>query len=331
MPNLAPNADIVFVHLSDIHFRKGHVGDAHDEELPLRRELELDLRRLRPNLPRLDALLVTGDIAFSGQKSEFEYAESWLESIAEQAGCGHAGILVIPGNHDVDRRAVPVDGPIAKLHSSVRLASAGARTQVLTEILRDAARGEELLQPLAAYNSFAAKYGCSTTREMPYWQRDFLMSDGSIFRLRGINSALISDENDNNEAHKLIYGAAQMSFIREDRVRYAVLGHHPPSWTFEGDDADQRFSTMTTLQLFGHKHSQWVVQIGQSVRLIAGAVHPSRQEAQWEPRYSVIALNAVKGGVKVRVLPRRWSIEEQAFIADTNSRLSPYRNFRLKS
>src|SRR4051794_30885154 len=51
-------ADLSFLHLSDIHFRKGHVGDAHDIDADLRNELERDLRIVVPHrIKRLDVAL----------------------------------------------------------------------------------------------------------------------------------------------------------------------------------------------------------------------------------------------------------------------------------
>lgn len=40
-------ADLAFVHLSDIHFRHGGLGDCHDEDKMLRHELQFDMRRTK--------------------------------------------------------------------------------------------------------------------------------------------------------------------------------------------------------------------------------------------------------------------------------------------
>src|SRR5260370_4077175 len=98
MADRRDSPDLVFVHLSDIHFRKGRVGDVHDEDADLRNELELDLRRLRTQVPRLDGIIVSGDIAYGGRPEEYDYARSWIESIREQLGCASAGVMLTPGN-----------------------------------------------------------------------------------------------------------------------------------------------------------------------------------------------------------------------------------------
>src|SRR5205823_4528909 len=107
--------DLVFAHLSDIHFREGQVGDIHDADADLRNELERDLRRLRSKVPRFDGIVVSGDIAFSGQEEEYAYARSWLERIRELLACPPSGMMVTPGNHDVRRDCIPPDGDVDQL------------------------------------------------------------------------------------------------------------------------------------------------------------------------------------------------------------------------
>src|SRR5438093_3391241 len=98
MITAAVSADLAFIHLSDIHFRQGRAGDAHDEDKLLRHELELDLRRVRTRFEHFDGLIVSGDVAFGGKAEEYEYATSWLESVRELVGCPTEAGMVIPGN-----------------------------------------------------------------------------------------------------------------------------------------------------------------------------------------------------------------------------------------
>jgi hypothetical protein len=329
MDTQSSSADLVFIHLSDIHFRKGTVGDPHDEDRVLRHELQIDLRRLRTHLPRFDGLIVSGDIAFGGKAEEYEYAGGWIESIREELGCKREGVMMTAGNHDVDHASIPNDGPVDLLHQEVRAAdSLGQYDSRLANILRDENRGATLLSPFVAYNAFADKYGCRFTSGCPYWERDFPLSDGTRLRFRGIASVLLSSARDDRERYKMIYGGAQRAILREPNVRYAIVGHHPPSWTVEGDTADHVFSTLTFLQVFGHEHEQWLTRIGNSVRLIAGAVHPSRQASNWLPRYAAIAISAVDDrNLALRIYPRRWSAEELKFMADYNSEGLDYRDY----
>ena len=53
-----------------------------------------------------DAIWLTGGVAFAGQAEEYDFAYRRLEeTLCPAAGCRIEDVFVIPGNHDVDRRA----------------------------------------------------------------------------------------------------------------------------------------------------------------------------------------------------------------------------------
>jgi hypothetical protein len=198
--------DLVFLHLSDIHFRKGRMGDVHDVDADLRNELERDLRIVRTTrLTKLDGIIVSGDIAFSGQPEEFAYGRAWIEKIRELVDCPTTGIMVIPGNHDVDREVVQPSS-VEDLHNRVRAApSHVARDETIAAILRNGVEGPQLFSSIAAYNDFARLYGCAVAPDAPYWERDFPLSHGGTLRIRGMTSTLISGPRDHEDTHRVVY------------------------------------------------------------------------------------------------------------------------------
>jgi hypothetical protein len=322
-------ADLAFLHLSDIHFRKGRMGDAHDIDSDLRNELERDLRFVcSTKIRKLDGIIVSGDIAFGGQPEEFAYGRVWIAKICELLDCPESSVMVIPGNHDVDRNAVLAGSAADKLHERIRAApSLAERDNAIATILRDDVEGPQLLSSIAAYNEFAKKYGCAITPAIPYWERNFQLGNGAALCIRGMTSTLISGPRDHEITHRVVYGGAQRTLLRHDNVIRIVVGHHPPSWTIEGDEADRNFSNRSAAQLYGHKHDQWFSRAGRGIRLIAGAVHPERGEPQWEPRYSSLAFRLnEQGNLFIRIYPRRWSREEMTFIGDYNSQGHDYRD-----
>lgn len=326
--------DRVFLHLSDIHFRANRSGDVHDLDNDLRNELERDLRTIRTKkVPKIDGIIVSGDIAFAGKQGEFLIAKDWLEHIAELIDCPSDCIMVTPGNHDVDRGLITAGCDIAKMHDEIRSPDTTQRRDaVVAELLRDDGRASELFSTIAAYNDFADGYGCAVSGNSPFWERDFSLSCDYVLRIRGMTSTLISGPMDNLKTHKMVYGGAQRQLMRHDNVIRVVVGHHPPSWTMEGDDADKAFSDRSALQLFGHKHDQWLTSAGKGIRVIAGAVHPDRGEPHWDPRYSLIAVRADEAGrLYIRVYPRRWTKEESMFIGDVNSHHLDYREHTFDS
>lgn len=324
-------ADLIFVHLSDIHFRKDRSGDSHDEDADLRNELQLDLRKVRSRMSKIDGVLISGDIAFGGKPEEYQIADRWIKSICEDIDCDPQHVLVAPGNHDIDRDLLSDGSPAATLQKEVRENSNVAQADlVLNKILRDETQAAQLFAPMAAYNEFAQGYGCKVSGEAPYWERDFKLSDGSSMRLRGITTTLLSGPNDHEQTGRMHYGPGQLTLMRTAGIRYAIMGHHPPQWACDGDKARRNFENRSFLQMFGHVHDQWLIPHQNHLTIIAGAVHPERTELNWQPRYALVAITALDGNqLKLRIFPRKWSTEELKFIGDYDSNENDYREYIL--
>ena len=92
------------LHLSDFHFSEGRAWDQD----PVLRGLIKDLDAL-VNTTGLapDLVAVTGDIADFGLSAEYEIAERWFrDRLLPVTGIEGDRLLLVPGNHDVDRGAV---------------------------------------------------------------------------------------------------------------------------------------------------------------------------------------------------------------------------------
>lgn len=102
---------LTLLHLSDLQFGKNHRfarQDLSGWDAPfgtLLARLQEDLARLRED-PGLvpDLLVVTGDLAEWGLKSEFEDALSFLRGICDFLKLPPSRVAIIPGNHDVNRK-----------------------------------------------------------------------------------------------------------------------------------------------------------------------------------------------------------------------------------
>lgn len=97
---------IVFIHLSEIHFHYRWSGNAFDRDDDIRNELENDLRTVIGRAGSAVGVIVSGDIAYHGDRREFEFAKVWLNRIAGIADCEATNVLTIPGNHDIQRGVV---------------------------------------------------------------------------------------------------------------------------------------------------------------------------------------------------------------------------------
>ena len=102
---------ISWLHLSDFHFRAG--GDSFSQDVSCEEVLRDIPSRLAGEYP-LQFIVVTGDIAFSGKSSEYEFASDFFVSLSRNLGLDINRICIVPGNHDVDR------GLQAYMHEGVR-------------------------------------------------------------------------------------------------------------------------------------------------------------------------------------------------------------------
>lgn len=325
-----PKPGITLVHLSDIHFRDRETGDLHDANRNLRNELELDLSRMRAHLGKVDGIIVSGDIAYAGKPAEYEYASSWLQRISELLECSMDDVMVTPGNHDIDRQLAGKREALA-LQRTIRDGNRiDLNDAALAQALRDQDKASLLMEPMEAYNKFARAFNCDVSPEKPYWERDFRFGNEIILRMRGITTTLISGPKDSATTGKMLYGSAQRTLQRIETTYYALVGHHPPGWALDGSEAERFISLRSLLHMFGHVHDQWIDKVGNSVRLISGAVQPSRDEPRWLPRYAIITISVIsRTKLKLRIYPRRWSDEEICFIGDFNSHGRDYRNFTI--
>ncbi|SAL51140.1 Calcineurin-like phosphoesterase superfamily domain protein [Caballeronia cordobensis] len=298
------------LHLSDIHFHPpGAIG--HDPDYALREDLRLDLAAMVAARGPLDAILVTGDIAFSGAKVEYENASEWLDAMADTGGCGREMVYVCPGNHDIDREFIRKNGLVEDLHDSVRgRPSHFEREQHLMRRLEQDVARELVYSPLTEYNKFAARYDCAFFADERYaWDSDdFVLNDGSALRIRGLNSALLSGPRD--APGSLFLGAKAYTITRRAGVEYLTMCHHPPSWLIDGAEAHRSLEDRARILLFGHEHDQRIAFGRDNVVLYAGATNPARDEKGWKPGYNIIEIWVERAGdvrqLHVEVVAREW-------------------------
>ena len=100
---------ITILHLSDIQFgvnhRFGMDVDTFDGKWDtLLERLKLDLDEMKKDFHlQPDLVVITGDLAEWGRKSEFEQVHDFLVQLAEYLELGRERIVIVPGNHDINR------------------------------------------------------------------------------------------------------------------------------------------------------------------------------------------------------------------------------------
>jgi len=311
-----------FVHLSDIHFgqeAKDGTIYIHDD---VRRELITDAQLQRRARGPADGILVVGDIAYSGLKTEFEKAAQWLDQLAEAAGCAKNAVLLIPGNHDVDLDGVDVFGKTC--HRDLRAIPVGDLALRLSELAAMELNEHPLHKKLKAYREFAEQYGCDfASSERPVWEKDFTKNNQHILRFVGLNSVQVSNKEDDED--KMILGASQYIIPRAPNVEHVVLLHHPFKWYRDRSDAETYLRSRARIILFGHEHIALVQKMSagndhEYLMIDSGATNPPKQIDDFRYRYNWINFE-VQGTdashtLAVRIFPRIWSKERTAFIAE---------------
>jgi predicted phosphodiesterase len=319
MEDNSATTPITFIHLSDIHFRNREGSAQFDLDAQLRQPLLADLKS-KPAGSSYDGLLITGDIAFSGKKNEYDRARAWLEEVYSGTGVLPEHTYMVPGNHDVNREMVVPKGAIWNNHVMLReITDRVVRQDALqTQLTRDPACNP--LAPLEFYNEFAQGYGCRTEKDKLAWSELFPkpLNDGSRLRFHGLNSALNSDAGD-DPAKLYISPFQTQHFCREEGVTDVVLCHHPPRWLLDVMEIEGMLKTYASVVLFGHEHNHRCQSVDNTVQLFAGAVHPAARDPDWLPTYHILQLH-VEGTIKnrklvVRVFSRELRRLSNVFVA----------------
>ncbi|MBB4302822.1 putative phosphodiesterase [Rhodobium orientis] len=281
---------MLILHISDIHFRKGEFGSAMDPNHHLRTTLVRDAKQQCEQLGTTpDAILVSGDIAYSGDREEYQFAQTWFEELCREVGCNVSEISVVPGNHDV-QRDVAKKPMIQAAHKDIQNTEPQLLGGKLRGYLEDEDTGKQLYGPLENYNNFAGQYLCSLMPpDRTKTERRYKLNDGSTLCVTGLNSAFVSSHAD--EERSLFVDPASFTLTNEYGVAHLVFCHHPYNWLANGQELADHLGDVSQIQLFGHEHTNRVELNRDWVRIAASAAHPDRTERGWEPGYNLLQLS----------------------------------------
>jgi hypothetical protein len=311
------NTPTVLLHLSDIHFRLGRSGTIHDLDSDLRGQLEKSAVELRNKLGTVHGVVVSGDIAYSGLKDEYDIATAWLSRLCGLLECDTQNVWTVPGNHDIEREVIKRSNQLKLLHRELRTGEVDRLDERLRQyLLDDLEAGAMLFRPLAQYNAFALQFRCNVDEKRLYWEHNLVLNDASTLRIRGATSTIVSDEDDKKQSAPLVVGSAQSLLSECDGVEHMFVCHHPPDWLID-EEIDDHLRLRSRLQLFGHKHTARLYNVGDSLRISAGATHPDRDESPWEPAFNAISIFVKNANerrtMELDVYPRVWSKKDLSF------------------
>jgi hypothetical protein len=287
---------MLILHLSDIHFKAPQCNTDYDPNRPYRTRMVQSVRDFTAQLGPVDAILVSGDIAYRADPSEYRAALAWLRELATDCRCPPECIYVVPGNHDVDRGVIKRKRSIQNAQKQIRDIAPAQREGEIQAQFGDADVANALLEPLSAYNDFAKEFNCQVyASERMFWRQELPLGEGVVLRLYGLTSTLLSgavtNPNQNDEKGSLYLSRWQTAIDPADNVVNLVMAHHPPDWFMDHDAVDDALNGSAGLHLFGHKHRLRAArEPHQYMRFQAGALNPDVNEAGWQPAYNLIKL-----------------------------------------
>jgi 3',5'-cyclic AMP phosphodiesterase CpdA len=89
------------LHISDLHIRVDNNFDRSVVLDPLIKRIGDDLKDPKSSL-KPEIIVVTGDIAYSGQKDEYTLAKILFDDLLKKLEISNDRLFIVPGNHDVD-------------------------------------------------------------------------------------------------------------------------------------------------------------------------------------------------------------------------------------
>ena len=319
--------EISFIHLSDIHFRKTS-GSSVDIDADLRNAILTDIKiNAKSILKNVKGILVGGDIAFAGQKKEYDFAREFLKEMTEQLGIDEKNVYCVPGNHDVNQTLIKKSDSILNAQSKIEEANTiDEADYTFGKYITDEACPDLLYKPISEYNDFAVSYGCNIDQNRIVWTEEFSLDNNMKLKLLGMNSCIISshrdhDGRDEQDARKMVIGQNQIPSY-EENVVWVLICHHPTIfWKFR-EQILPKLDKRVDIQLYGHMHQQAIDASPERLIINAGATQPVRGK-DWLPGYNWITFDCecVNGEriMKVKAYPRVLSKDRDRFLCDDES------------
>ena len=215
---------ISWLHISDLHLRVGREW-AQDVVLA---EMCRHIEHQRNNHSPFDFVLVTGDIAFSGQAEEYTIAEQFFDELQSKSGVDRNYIFCVPGNHDINRSTQTMAFKGAKLD----LRSSDA----VDNFFADRDEFENLLTRQLHYRDFQRSYFAEQSRQ---WTADGLAYickfriDELSLAVVGLDSAWLAEGGESDHGNLLMGEMQVINAIRnalesDDLPNVVVaMAHHP--------------------------------------------------------------------------------------------------------
>lgn len=297
------------LHLSDLHARQRDEWDAR----PLLTRLVQRVRALVAAGQGPDLIAITGDLACSGEAGQYALIQRWLTvELLPAAGLSARDLLIVPGNHDVDRGACQS----VTVTALERVLREGGQDP-LDEALGDRTQRRLLLARYKSYLRFLKNLGVEH-EIAPAWSM-LREVRGLQLHLAGLDTALLASQNE--VQGRLVLGLREVNRLLPadlDADVVIALAHHPLHWLVQRDQSAvlPPLRARADLLLRGHLHEPDHVHHQtahhQLLELPAGASYAGHA---WPMSFQMIELSAARA---VAVAVFTWRPEQDAWVPDRN-------------
>ena len=312
-PGVAVSEGVVrILHLSDFHFR---TGTQWDSQTVLGR-LTTDLTTLVERGQAPDFIVITGDIAFSGQAEEYDLAKKWIkDQLLPATFLGPSELLVVPGNHDVDRSAVGITARAAQ-----NLLLETGKQSDIAAVLGNPQERQTLLARHSAYLDFINNLGVAGQRWSAPWGQVLRSVNGVKLHFAGLCSSWMSYGD--TDRSRLLLGIWQVNEVlkgSDDADVVLAAMHHPWDYYAEADKpAMAEVQSRAHVILRGHLHESAAIAYQAAnhdsvIELAAGACYES---STLPNSYQLIELHTENR--VLRHFPRFWNPAKRLWQAELN-------------
>ena len=260
---------------------------------------------------RPDLILVSGDIAYSGQPAEYELARAFFDDLLAAVDLPRDRLFLVPGNHDVDRDLVsfPAEATAGMLTDRDRT----------NQVLGQRKNRQLMFERFQGYAAFVNDYFAHVRFDDDnYFSVRVLSLAGLQIALLGLNSAWVS-ASDQDRTNRLLMGerqAREALRLAEGADLRIALFHHPFDWLrdFDREECEALLMRDCDLILHGHLHRTGLTwQETPDARAMVVAAGASYEKRTSDNRYNLVQLDleAQQG----KVILRSWSDRRGGFWA----------------
>ena len=230
--------NILFLHIGDIHIKDAQCID----------DGKLDKIADTLNIFNFDEiiLIISGDIAYSGKKDQYNYATELIERLCNKIkhrkdNIDNIHIICVPGNHDVDYHDKPLTSENLQY----------IRDESAYEIFID-----DEIEKMYNFYAFSSIYNCFEERST-YSRKLIFLQDFQI-EINLINSGVFSALEEDKGFHFIPQEDIDNLLSPSGANFVITVMHHPPEWYNEvcKFNLEEVIEKKSSIVFLGHQHHQ---------------------------------------------------------------------------